>query len=62
VAAGWQEGFHVPLWVILSCHVAIALGTLLGGWRVVLTRQLNRLILCSISNLWVLKVFHDSAR
>ncbi|MBN2319913.1 MAG: inorganic phosphate transporter [Acidobacteria bacterium] len=37
VAAGWQQGFHVPIWVILSCHVAIALGTLLGGWRVVRT-------------------------
>ena len=37
VAAGWQQGFHVPLWVILSCHVAIALGTLIGGWRVVKT-------------------------
>jgi PiT family inorganic phosphate transporter len=37
VAAGWQEDFHVPVWVILSCHAAIALGTLLGGWRVVRT-------------------------
>lgn len=37
VAAGWQQDFNVPLWVILSCHVAIALGTLLGGWRVVKT-------------------------
>ncbi len=37
VAAGWQQEFNVPLWVILSCHVAIALGTLLGGWRVVHT-------------------------
>jgi len=37
VASGWQKGFHVPLWVILSCHFAIALGTLLGGWRVVKT-------------------------
>ncbi len=37
VASGWQEDFHVALWVILSCHVAIALGTLLGGWRVVRT-------------------------
>jgi PiT family inorganic phosphate transporter len=37
VASGWQEGFQVPLWVILSCHVAIALGTLIGGWRVVKT-------------------------
>ncbi|MBU0985920.1 MAG: inorganic phosphate transporter [Proteobacteria bacterium] len=37
VAAGWQKGFHVPLWVILSCYTAIAMGTLLGGWRVVKT-------------------------
>jgi PiT family inorganic phosphate transporter len=37
VAAGWQKGFNVPLWVILSCHFAIAMGTLLGGWRVVKT-------------------------
>jgi PiT family inorganic phosphate transporter len=37
VAAGWQQGFHVPIWVILSCHAAIAMGTLLGGWRVVRT-------------------------
>jgi len=37
VSAGWQEGFHVPFWVIISCHIAIALGTLLGGWKVVKT-------------------------
>lgn len=30
-------GFHVPLWVILSAHAAIGLGTLLGGWRVIRT-------------------------
>ena len=29
--------FHVPLWVILSCYIAIALGTLSGGWRIVHT-------------------------
>ena len=29
--------FHVPLWVVLSCHAAIALGTMLGGWRIVKT-------------------------
>jgi inorganic phosphate transporter, PiT family len=28
---------HVPLWVILSCHTAIALGTYFGGWRIVKT-------------------------
>jgi PiT family inorganic phosphate transporter len=29
--------FHVPLWVVLSCQAAMALGTLLGGWRIVHT-------------------------
>jgi PiT family inorganic phosphate transporter len=28
---------HVPLWVILSCQAAIALGTYFGGWRIVRT-------------------------
>lgn len=27
----------LPLWVVLSCHAAIALGTLSGGWRIVRT-------------------------
>jgi PiT family inorganic phosphate transporter len=31
------ETFYVPLWVVLSCHAAIALGTLSGGWRIVKT-------------------------
>lgn len=29
--------FEVPFWVVLSCQVAMALGTLLGGWRIVHT-------------------------
>jgi len=29
--------FHIPLWVILSCYFAIAMGTLAGGWRVIET-------------------------
>jgi PiT family inorganic phosphate transporter len=29
--------FHVPLWVVLSCQTAMALGTLFGGWRIVRT-------------------------
>jgi inorganic phosphate transporter, PiT family len=29
--------FHVPLWVVLSCQAAMALGTLFGGWRIVHT-------------------------
>ena len=27
----------IPLWVVLSCHAAIGLGTLSGGWRIVHT-------------------------
>jgi len=29
--------FHIPLWVILTCQAAMALGTLVGGWRIVHT-------------------------
>lgn len=29
--------FHVPLWVVLACHLAMGLGTLSGGWRIVQT-------------------------
>src|SRR5438034_5877895 len=29
--------FYVPIWVILTCHLAIALGTTFGGWRIVRT-------------------------
>ncbi|OGR57566.1 MAG: inorganic phosphate transporter, partial [Elusimicrobia bacterium GWC2_51_8] len=29
--------FHIPLWIVLSCHGAIALGTMSGGWRIVKT-------------------------
>ena len=29
--------FHIPWWVIISCYLAIALGTLVGGWRVIET-------------------------
>jgi len=36
-AAGYLKSFHVPVWVILAAHAAIALGTLSGGWRIVHT-------------------------
>ena len=29
--------FHIPLWIVLTCHAAIALGTMFGGWRIVKT-------------------------
>ena len=34
---GYLQSFKVPVWVILSAHAAIALGTLTGGWRIVHT-------------------------
>jgi PiT family inorganic phosphate transporter len=37
VAAGILQEFTIPLWVILVSCLAIALGTLLGGWKVVNT-------------------------
>jgi PiT family inorganic phosphate transporter len=37
-AHGFGGGtFHVPLWVVLACQAAMALGTLFGGWRIVRT-------------------------
>ncbi len=37
VSAGYMKTFHIPLWIVLSAHGAIALGTLSGGWRIVKT-------------------------
>ncbi len=31
------EQFDVPLWVILSCAIAMGLGTMSGGWRIIRT-------------------------
>ncbi len=42
VGAGYlSQDASVPYWVILSCHAAIALGTLSGGWRIVKTMGLG---------------------
>ena len=38
IAAGMiNDVSHMPFWVPVSCHLAIALGTLSGGWRIVKT-------------------------
>jgi PiT family inorganic phosphate transporter len=29
--------FHVPFWVVITCQVAMGLGTMMGGWRIVRT-------------------------
>jgi inorganic phosphate transporter, PiT family len=36
-AAGYISTFHIPIWVVLSAHAAIGLGTLSGGWRIIHT-------------------------
>ena len=36
-STGHMKEFHIPLWIVLSAHSAIALGTLSGGWRIVKT-------------------------
>ncbi|HXJ08269.1 MAG TPA: inorganic phosphate transporter [Burkholderiales bacterium] len=38
VAAGYTAtGDPAPIWVIFACYIAIGLGTLFGGWRIVKT-------------------------
>ena len=37
VASGYQQTFHVPLWVIALSAGAIGLGTAFGGWRLIRT-------------------------
>ncbi|KAA0216849.1 MAG: inorganic phosphate transporter [Burkholderiales bacterium] len=39
IAAGASSAaeHHPPYWVVLSCYLAIGLGTLFGGWRIVKT-------------------------
>jgi PiT family inorganic phosphate transporter len=45
-AGGFIQEFKVPLWVVLSAHAAIGLGTLSGGWRIVKTmgQKITKLI------------------
>jgi PiT family inorganic phosphate transporter len=37
IAAGVTTPEHLPTWVIVSCYLALGLGTLFGGWRIVKT-------------------------
>ncbi|WP_417508462.1 anion permease [Microbacterium sp.] len=39
ITVGWQSSDHADpyLWVIIACAVTIALGTYLGGWRIIRT-------------------------
>jgi PiT family inorganic phosphate transporter len=37
VAGGLLSSFAVPYWVIICCHLAMAGGTMAGGWRIIKT-------------------------
>jgi PiT family inorganic phosphate transporter len=37
IAAGATTPDVLPVWVIIGCYIAIALGTMFGGWRIVKT-------------------------
>jgi PiT family inorganic phosphate transporter len=37
VTSGYLKVFEVPVWVILICASMIALGTAIGGWRLIRT-------------------------
>ena len=37
VASGGLGKFAVPFWVIICCHLAMAGGTMAGGWRIIKT-------------------------
>jgi PiT family inorganic phosphate transporter len=37
VAGRFLPDFHVPLWVKIACAASMALGTALGGWRIIKT-------------------------
>ena len=37
ITVGWQSQSDPQLWVILACGITIALGTYMGGWRIIRT-------------------------
>lgn len=32
-----ENGLQIPFWVVMACYTAMAMGTLLGGWKIVHT-------------------------
>jgi PiT family inorganic phosphate transporter len=43
VSEGLLSSMEVPFWVILTCAMAMGLGTAMGGWRVIKTLGVNML-------------------
>ena len=37
VTGGFLKSFEVPFWVIFACAAMIAIGTAIGGWRLIKT-------------------------
>jgi PiT family inorganic phosphate transporter len=37
VSGGLMQRYEVPFWVIICCHLAMAGGTMAGGWRIIKT-------------------------
>jgi PiT family inorganic phosphate transporter len=37
IDAAGKSHLHVPNWIPISCYLAIAMGTMMGGWRIVKT-------------------------
>ncbi|OGW36569.1 MAG: inorganic phosphate transporter [Nitrospirae bacterium RBG_13_39_12] len=43
VSGGFLQSVEVPLWVILTCAIAMGFGTAIGGWRVIKTMGVSML-------------------
>jgi PiT family inorganic phosphate transporter len=43
VSGGFLQSVEVPFWVILTCALAMGLGTAAGGWRVIKTMGVHML-------------------
>ena len=41
LSTGHLTGSHIPFWIVLLCFIAIGLGTLSGGWRIVRTMSMR---------------------
>lgn len=41
VAGGFLQQFEVPFWVKIACAIAMAAGTMTGGWKIIKTMGVN---------------------
>jgi inorganic phosphate transporter, PiT family len=41
VSGGYLKEFNVPLWVKIACAIAMALGTSVGGWKIIKTMGMS---------------------